>query len=453
MGVKALILAAGKGTRMKSKNPKVLFDVAGKPMIEYVLNTAEKISSDKSVVVISPNSHQVKEKLEKFNVEFAVQEKQNGTADAVLAAKNLLSDYSGKILILCGDMPLITPETLKSFINKTSNHVSFISVSAKNPSGYGRVVRGADGSVLKIVEEKDANEYEKKITEINTGVYLVQAKELFNRLESINNNNAQKEFYLTDIVKKGCEVFTAKQENEFIGINDRKSLALASKLLWLKRANTFMDNGISIKDPDTFYCDDSVTMDHDVEIHPNVTLKGQTNIKSGTTILSGCKIVDSVVEENCTIKENTVITQSFVGENSQVGPMAHLRPGSKLYGKNKIGNFVEVKKTEIHENSKASHLTYLGDAYIGKDVNIGCGTITCNYDGISKHKTVINDGVFVGSDVQFVAPVEIGKDALIAAGSTVTKDVPDESLAISRSEQINKEGWVRKRKQIYSRGK
>jgi bifunctional UDP-N-acetylglucosamine pyrophosphorylase/glucosamine-1-phosphate N-acetyltransferase len=446
MGVKALILAAGKGTRMKSKNPKVLFDVAGKPMIEYVLNTAEKISSDKSVVVISPNSHQVKEKLEKFNVEFAVQEKQNGTADAVLAAKNLLSDYSGKILILCGDMPLITPETLKSFINKTSNHVSFISVSAKNPSGYGRVVRGADGSVLKIVEEKDANEYEKKITEINTGVYLVQAKELFNRLESINNNNAQKEFYLTDIVKKGCEVFTAKQENEFIGINDRKSLALASKLLWLKRANTFMDNGISIKDPDTFYCDDSVTMDHDVEIHPNVTLKGQTNIKSGTTILSGCKIVDSVVEENCTIKENTVITQSFVGENSQVGPMAHLRPGTVLQKNNKIGNFVEIKKSEIGENSKASHLTYIGDAIIGKNVNIGCGTITCNYDGVRKHKTVIHDNVFVGSDVQFVAPVEIGEGALIAAGSTITKDVPENSLGISRSDQKNKEGWTLKRK-------
>ncbi len=452
MGVKALILAAGKGTRMKSKYPKVLFDVAGKPMIEYVLNVAETVCNDKSVVVVNPDSYQqIKEHLNKFNVDFAIQESQNGTADAVLAAKTLLNNYNGKILILCGDMPLMTSETLSDFINKVSHDISFISVNANDPSGYGRVVRGADGSVLGIIEEKDANEYEKKITEINTGVYLVEKQELFTRLERINNNNAQKEFYLTDIVKEGCEVYVAKQENEFIGINDRKSLAQASKLLWLKRAYAFMDDGVTIKDPDNFYCDESVMIEPDAEIHPNVVLKGETKIKTGTIVYSGCKIENSIVEKSCIIKENTVITEAFVGEKSQVGPMAHLRPGTVLQRNNKIGNFVEVKKSEIGENSKASHLTYIGDAFIGKNVNIGCGTITCNYDGIKKHQTVIHDNVFVGSDVQFVAPVEIGKSALIAAGSTITKNVPENALAISRSDQKNIENWVLKRKKKINR--
>ncbi|WP_273264631.1 bifunctional UDP-N-acetylglucosamine diphosphorylase/glucosamine-1-phosphate N-acetyltransferase GlmU [Flexistipes sinusarabici] len=453
MNVKALVLAAGKGTRMKSKKPKVLFDVAGKPMIDYVMEAASAVCSDGTVVVLGEAAEDIQSHLQGYNSEFVFQKEQKGTADAVLAAKDSLKNYNGKILILCGDMPLVSRESLKAFIESSDSPVNFMSVKKKNPEGYGRVVRGADGSVIRIVEERDANLNEKKLKEINTGIYFAESKELFRRLENINNNNAQGEYYLTDIVKDGAGIFVAQEEDEFLGINDRAALAEASKLIWRKRACEYMKNGVSIIDPDSFYCDNSVEIENDVTIHPNVTLKGTTKIGEGSVVYPGCRIADSVVEDYCEIKDNCVITESFVGRESSVGPMAHLRPGSKLYGKNKIGNFVEVKKTEIHENSKASHLTYLGDAYIGKDVNIGCGTITCNYDGISKHKTIINDGVFVGSDVQFVAPVEIGKDALIAAGSTVTKDVPDESLAISRSDQVNKEGWVRKRKQIYSREK
>lgn len=449
MAAKALILAAGKGTRMRSNTPKVIFDVAGKPMINYIVNTAEKVCSDKSVLVVGNESGEIRQNLVNCNVDFAVQDKQKGTADAVMAAKDFIENYKGKILVLCGDMPLITAETLKDFVANSSAPVNFISVKVKSPKGYGRVVRGADGCVLKITEEKDADDHEKKINEINTGIYLVDSGELLRRLRNVNDNNAQKEYYLTDIIKEGAEVYQAEDEEEFLGINDRAALARAARLMWLRRAEAFMQRGVSIIDPYNFYCDEDVEIMQDAEIYPNVTLKGKTSIGSNTEIHQGCKISDSNIENDCIIKDNCFINESVVGEHSSIGPMAHLRPGSKLHGYNKIGNFVEVKKSEIYENAQASHLSYIGDAYVGKNVNIGCGTITCNYDGIKKHRTVINDNVFVGSDVQFVAPVEIGQGSLIAAGSTITKDVPEESLGISRSDQINKEGWVKKRKKFF----
>lgn len=444
MKLKVIILAAGKGTRMRSEKPKVLFKVAGKPMIDYVIKVAEALSKE-IVVVVGNQSEKVVEHLNGKDILFIEQQVQKGTGHAVMCAKDTFKDFDGKVLILCGDMPLITYDTLKKFIeNSMGSELSFISVKTDNPTGYGRVVRGADKKVLKIVEEKDANENEKKISEINTGIYLVDAKVLNERLSSLSDQNAQNEYYLTDIIRSGADVFLAEDEKEFIGINDKFQLSVASKILYKNRAISHMKNGVEIIDFENCYIDEDVSIGIDTVIYPNVYIQGSTTIGKNCTIYPGVRIVDSVIEDGCEIKDNCLVTNSFIGKNSVIGPMAHLRPETFLSGYNKIGNFVETKKAKIGENSKASHLTYLGDCEIGKDVNVGCGTITCNYDGISKHKTFVGNSVFIGSDVQFVAPVSIGDGALIGAGSTITKDVPPGALAIARAEQKNIEGWVEK---------
>lgn len=446
--IKVIILAAGKGTRMKSELPKVLFEVAGKSMIDYVIDTAEALNPEEIVVVIGSGSELLKNHLKNRKVSFVVQAEQLGTGHAVMQAEKSFSDFDGKILILCGDMPLVKKDTIEKFINQSEGQkVSFITVKVKDPKGYGRVLRSASGSLISIKEEKDASEREKKLNEINTGIYLVDAQTLKERLKDISNENAQNEYYLTDIVKKGAEIYMADDEDEFIGINDRKALSEASKYIYKEINNSLMLNGVTLIDPSFTYIDRDVKIEKDVTIYPNTYISGETVIRSGTIIYPGCRIVDSIIEEDCEIKDNTLIENSFVGKKSSVGPMAHLRPESKLMGENKIGNFVETKKIIFGIGSKASHLTYLGDAEIGSNVNVGCGTITCNYDGISKHKTLIGDDVFVGSDVQFVAPVKIGNGALIAAGSTITKDVPEDALAITRADQKNIEGFVKKWKE------
>lgn len=445
MKLKVIILAAGKGTRMKSEKPKVLFNVAGKPMIDYVVKVAEALNSEEIAVVVGSHSENVIKHLEGKNITFVEQSEQRGTGHAVMCASKIFSKFDGKILILCGDMPLVTYDTLKKFIEKSmESELSFISVKTDNPAGYGRVVRSADKKVLKIVEEKDANENEKRITEINTGIYLVDAKVLSERLSNLSNRNAQNEYYLTDIIKGGEDVYLADDEKEFMGINDKFQLSCASKILYKNRAISHMRSGVEIIDFENCYIDEDVFIGVDTVIYPNVYIQGNSKIGKNCTIYPGVRVVDSVIEDGCEIKDNCLITNSFVGKKSIIGPMAHLRPDTFLSGNNKIGNFVETKKAKIGENSKASHLTYLGDCEIGKDVNVGCGTITCNYDGISKHKTFIGDSVFVGSDVQFVAPVSIGSDSLIGAGSTITKDVPPGALAVARAEQRNIEGWVKK---------
>lgn len=445
MNFKVVILAAGKGTRMKSEKPKVLFEVAGKPMIDYVIDVAKKLNPKEIIVVVGNKSELVMSHLEGKGLIFVEQSEQKGTGHAIMCAKDKIIDSENhNVLILCGDMPLINLETLVKFIDSSKNSkVSFISVKVKNPSGYGRVIRGADKKVLRILEEKDANENEKKINEINTGVYLVNSKVLIERLSTITNKNAQREYYLTDIVKYGDNVYLADEEEEFIGINDKFQLSVASKVIWKRRAIEHMKNGVEILDFENCYIDENVEIGLDTVIYPNVYLFGKCVIGSRCKIFPGVHIVDSIVEDDVEIKNNTFIAESFVGAKSIIGPMAHLRPGTKLIGENKIGNFVETKKANIGRYSKASHLTYLGDCEIGENVNVGCGTITCNYDGISKHKTIIGDNVFVGSDVQFVAPVKIGSDSLIGAGSTITKDVPDGALAISRCDQKNIDGWVK----------
>ncbi|MBC7196012.1 bifunctional UDP-N-acetylglucosamine diphosphorylase/glucosamine-1-phosphate N-acetyltransferase GlmU [Deferribacteraceae bacterium V6Fe1] len=445
MSLKVVILAAGKGTRMKSEKPKVLFEVAGKPMIDYVVDEAKKLNPEEIVVIVGNQSELVRAHLKDKGVVFVEQTEQKGTGHALMCARDKIEGKEQNILVLCGDMPLVKHETLVKFIDSAKgSKVSFISVKVQNPTGYGRVIRGADKKVLKIVEEKDSNDNEKKVNEINTGVYLVNSKILLERLSMLTNENAQGEYYLTDIVKSGADVYMADDEQEFIGINDKYQLSVASKVIWKRMAIEHMKNGVQILDFENCYIDEDVKIGIDTVIYPNVYLFGKTEIGLRCKIYPGVHIVDSVIEDDVEIKDNSFITESFVGAKSSVGPMAQLRPGTKLLGENKIGNFVETKKALIGKGSKASHLTYLGDCEIGENVNVGCGTITCNYDGISKHKTIIGDNVFVGSDVQFVAPVKIGSNSLIGAGSTITKDVPDGALAVTRAEQKNIEGWVEK---------
>lgn len=432
-----IILAAGKGTRMKSRLPKVLTPVAGKPMLHYTIQLAKELNADKTVVVVGNGHKEVEDEFQNERLTFRLQKEQLGTADAVLAARDDIEAYTGQVLILNGDMPNISTDTMKKFISESGNGLAFISVKSTNSTGYGRVIRSVGADVLKIVEEKDANPSEKKINEINTGVYLCDAAELLRRLSSVSNNNAQHEYYLTDIITAGAKAWKAPEENEFLGVNDRVQLASLSKIIWKKRALKHMLNGVSIIDPDNVYISDETVIGNDVTVYPGVYLEGACDISSGTEIRHGVRIVDSAIGESCVIKENTLIEQSKIGYKSKIGPMAHIRPGTMLEGENSIGNFVELKKAIVAKGTKASHLTYLGDCTIGKDVNIGCGTITCNYDGFKKHETVIGDRVFVGSDVQFVAPVKIGDGAIIAAGTTVTRDVTADALAIARTPQQN----------------
>ena len=433
-----IILAAGKGTRMKSELPKVLFEVAGKPMISYVLELAETLNPERTILVIGSGAETVRKRLEGEKITFCLQKEQKGTADAVIEAMKLIpKDEPGKVLILCGDMPLMKNETLKTFMDKSDKPINFISVNAPDPKGYGRVVKAAGGEVIKIVEEKDANPYEQKITEINAGVYYCDVHELRKRLSKVTNNNAQNEFYLTDIVKGGANAYQHDDYKEFTGVNDRLQLAEAASILWQQRAAEIMKAGVTIMDAKTFYCDGDVKIGQDTVIYPNVVIEKGSAIGKNCQIYPGCRIEASFIEEGCRILDGTLIENSFIGAASVIGPMAHLRPGSKLEGDNRVGNFVELKKTGLGKGSKASHLSYLGDAKIGANVNIGCGTITCNYDGFNKYETVIGDEVFVGSDVQFVAPVEIEQGALIASGTTVTRNVPKNALAIARVQQDN----------------
>jgi len=439
-----LILAAGKGTRMKSQTCKVLHPIAGRPMILYVLDSLEKAGLTEVSLVVGHDAEKVKASLSSRHLRFAEQYPQMGTAHAVAAARDLFADYLGEILIMCGDVPIITPETISSLIACHEGHASALTVLTTlidDPTGYGRIIRDSRGTIVRIVEERDAEAAEKEIREINTGIYLVEARLLYRLIDKVTPNNAQGEYYLTDIVEEavneGTAVWPCVLENhlEALGINRRSELARATRMIWDQVRENMMDAGVTLVDPHTVFIDAGVKIGSDSIIYPCTVISGNTCIGSGCVIESGVHILDSVLGDGVQVLQGSRLNRAIVRDHASIGPMAHLRPESDIGTNARIGNFVEVKKTVVGEGTKASHLTYLGDSTIGRNVNIGCGTITCNYDGKKKHPTIIHDRCFVGSDVQFVAPVEIGEGSLIGAGSTITKDVPPRSLAVSRSRQ------------------
>ncbi|MFZ4856986.1 MAG: bifunctional UDP-N-acetylglucosamine diphosphorylase/glucosamine-1-phosphate N-acetyltransferase GlmU [Desulfuromonadaceae bacterium] len=452
----SVILAAGKGTRMKSGLIKVLHPVAGLPMIAWPVAAAREAGSNPIVLVIGHQANAVQGVFRgAADIRSAMQEEQLGTGHAVACAMDALAGFRGTVLILCGDTPLLRAETLHNMLayhRENEAAITVLTALMDDPFGYGRVVRDDSGRVIRIVEQKDATPEERDIREINSGIYCMDSAFLFGNIKGISNDNAQGEYYLTDLlaiaVRKGltCLALPTADADEIMGVNDRVQLARAGRILRGRINREHMLNGVTLIDPDQTYIDHGVTIGSDTTIHPGCRIGGGSIIGSGCEIEAAVSISDCRIGDDCHIKAASVLESSQLGEDVAVGPMAHLRPGTVLGNKVKIGNFVETKKILMGEGSKASHLTYLGDAEIGCDVNIGCGTITCNYDGVNKHRTVIGDDVFIGSDVQLVAPVTVGRNSLVAAGTTVTKDVPPDSLALSRVPQINKEGWRLKKK-------
>jgi bifunctional UDP-N-acetylglucosamine pyrophosphorylase/glucosamine-1-phosphate N-acetyltransferase len=454
MKLASIILAAGKGKRMKSEIPKVLHPVCGFPMLKYPVDLATGIGSEKIIVVIGHKSEEIKERFKDMEVTFVIQKEQIGTGDAVLSTYDELKEFDGIILILPGDAPLLKSNTILSMIEhheRCNADITILSSSFDNPEGYGRIIR-ENNRVSEIIEDKDLGEEYKNIKEVNSGVYCINSNILFNYLRMINNDNSQGEYYLTDIVrlavKNGDFVSTFKTDNsyEILGINNRIDLAIVNEIMRDEINNSLMINGVTIIDPKNTYIERMVKIERDSIVYPNSYIRGNTIIGERCIIESGSWIYNSIIGNDAVIKAFSVITDSVIGNNVSIGPFSHLRPETRIEDNVKIGNFVEVKKSIIKKGSKASHLSYLGDATVGEDVNIGAGTITCNYDGFKKHPTIIGDRAFVGSDTQFVAPVKVGEDSVIGAGSVITKDVPKGALAIARGRQTNIDNWKKRKK-------
>jgi bifunctional UDP-N-acetylglucosamine pyrophosphorylase/glucosamine-1-phosphate N-acetyltransferase len=450
----AVILAAGLGTRMKSGLVKVLHLLAGKPLVRHVLNAVADTGPVKVILVLGHQSDKVKSVVEDYHVETVLQAEQLGTGHAVQQAAAAIAAASGPVLVLCADTPLLTGNTLKSIVERHSKSratITVLTMQMEDPFGYGRIVRNRSG-VQRIVEEKDATPAQKRIREVNSGIYCFDQKFLLSSLTALKKNNAQGEYYLTDIIaiakkqKKKIIALLCSDPVEVMGVNSRYDLSQAETVMRERINRKWMLEGVTMLDPKTTFIGSAVTLGRDVNLYPGVRLEGRTSIGDGCTIHSGSRIIDSALDQAVTIKDCCVIEESTIASDAVIGPFAHLRPKSVIGEKAKIGNFVEVKKSTFGRGSKASHLSYIGDATIGKDVNIGAGMITCNYDGYEKFQTVIEDNVFVGSDVQMVAPIKIGHDAIIAAGTTITRDVPADALAISRVPQEIREGFASRRK-------
>ena len=447
MKLKTLILAAGKGTRMKSELPKVIHEVNGIPMISKIIKVLEVLKPEENILILGHKKEEVL-KVVGENADYVVQTEQLGTGHAVLQAKNKLKDYDGDVMVLCGDTPLLREETLKElykFHKETDSVTTILTSIYDNPFGYGRIVK-ENGLVKAIVEEKEADDKTKKIKEVNAGVYCFKGRELFEALSKITNNNEKGEYYLTDVigiqVKEGKKVqsYILNDNIEILGVNSKVELAEASKVLRGRKNIELMEKGAILIDPAAVYIEEDVEIGKDTVIYPGAVLQGKTVIGENCQILGTTRIIDSTLGNDIKI-ESSVIEESILENGVTMGPFAHLRPKSHLKEKVHIGNFVEVKKSTLEKGVKAGHLTYLGDAQIGEDTNVGAGTITCNYDGKNKFKTVIGKNSFIGSDSMLVAPVIIGENALIGAGSVITKDVPNNSLAVSRSKQIIKNDW------------
>jgi bifunctional UDP-N-acetylglucosamine pyrophosphorylase/glucosamine-1-phosphate N-acetyltransferase len=446
-----VILAAGKGTRMKSSRPKVLHRVAGLPMIEYVLRASRRLAPRTRTLVVGHGADAVREALRGIEgLQFVTQEPQLGTGHALLQAEPLLRDAAGTVLLLSGDVPLLGGETLARFIeaHEASRAAATVMTAVVDrPRGYGRVVR-AGGRLDRIVEERDASPAERRIREINGGVYAFAVAPLFDALRTLPSANAQGEYYLPDLIGVyrrqglGVEAVALERADEIRGINSRAELAEASRLVRQTKNEALMAAGVTIEDPATTYIEPDVSVGADTVIHPGVHLEGRTRVGGSCEIHAGVRIVDSILEDRVTVHNFCVLRGAHVRSGASVGPFAHLRPETELKEGSRVGNFVELKKTVLGAGSKASHLTYLGDTTVGDRVNVGAGTITCNYDGVRKNPTTIEDDAFIGSDVQLIAPVRVGRGAYVAAGSSITNDVPAGALGIARGLQRNIEGWV-----------
>jgi bifunctional UDP-N-acetylglucosamine pyrophosphorylase / glucosamine-1-phosphate N-acetyltransferase len=451
-----VVLAAGKGTRMKSAGPKVLHRVAGVPMLEHVLSTASTLDPRSLTVVIGHQAETLKRALsDHATLTTVVQEPQRGTAHALQTTRSVLSGATGNLLLLSGDVPLLSAGTLRRLVDRHSSKgatATVLTACVDNPYGYGRIVRSAAGQIERIVEERDATPAQREIREINSGIYAFALEGLFESLDEIASGNAQGEYYLPDLVliyrrrDHLVETVAAASADEVRGINTRAELAEASRIVRREKNDALMASGVTIEDSATTYIDRDVQVGADTIIHPGVSLEGGTVVGRGCDLHSGVRIVDSRLGDRVTVLNHCVITRATIADDASIGPFAHLRPEADVRERAKVGNFVELKKTVLGAGSKSMHLAYLGDATIGANVNVGAGTITCNYDGKKKNPTVIEDGVFIGSDSQLVAPVTIGAGAYVGAGATVRENVPAGALAISAGKQRTIEGWAEERK-------
>jgi bifunctional UDP-N-acetylglucosamine pyrophosphorylase/glucosamine-1-phosphate N-acetyltransferase len=455
--VHVVVLAAGKGTRMKSALPKVVHRIAGVPMIEYVIETAARLRPRSTTVVVGYQAEAVKEALARQSgLTFVVQEPQLGTAHALLTVEPVLAKATGTLVLLSGDVPLLRANTLKTLVERqigSGAAATVVTAILDDPRGYGRILRSGE-RIARIVEEKDASSAELAVREINAGIYAFDLDGLFEALRAISALNLQKEYYLPDLVaiyrQRGLvvETLSVSSPAEIQGINNRAELAAVSRVVRQAKNADLMAAGVTIDDPWTTYIDRDVKVGADTVLHPGVSLEGQTTVGEECEIHSGARIVDSSIADRVTVLDHCVLAGATVADEARIGPFTHLRPAAVIGARAKVGNFVEIKKTVLGAGSKSMHLTYLGDAIIGENVNVGAGTITCNYDGSKKHTTTIEDGAFIGSDTQIVAPITVGEGAYVATGTTVRENVPPGALAVSAGKQRNIEGWVAKRKKV-----
>ena len=452
MGLNVVILAAGQGTRMRSAQAKVLHKIAGKPLLSHVIDVARELSPKKIMVVYGHDGDAVRSSLDSEDLEWVIQEQQLGTGHAVKQALPGV-EPGADILVLYGDVPLITTTTLRKLIeSKQGKDLSLLTAELQDPTGYGRIIRNANNEIVGIVEEKDAGPEEKNIREINSGIMFFSAEKMSEWVEKLNNDNAQGEYYLTDCVgiaakeNHGVAGIQCKDTREIEGVNNRLQLAELERAYQLRLARDLMLAGTTLMDPNRIDIRGNLKTGQDCIIDVNCVFEGQVELGSRVRIGPNVVITDSVIGDDTEVLANSVIENTRIGESVSIGPFSRLRPGANLADRVKVGNFVEIKKSDIGVGSKVNHLSYIGDTEMGSDVNIGAGTITCNYDGANKHKTIIGDNSFIGSDTQLIAPVTIGKGATIGAGSTITKDAPENKLSLSRSKQMSIEGWERPKK-------